>query len=287
MERITVGSKGVNNLRQSGYSYVSIPKDVERDEYIQSCFKSGIILIRNESGFTSKALCSEEDLMNIKWPEKSDGIGSPLIWLKLSTHDFPVVMKVIKNKEKLNRLRYEGQKVEYVNFDGVDIINEMNAALGRLNLIISSSNKNTSLNIISKGENQSSVNIESRGTINLKNTDFFRLLTQTGFELKKTNDGFIDESLLGFDQKNLFRIWGNVNGEHEPAVLGLKLKAVLESFIDEVDEFADSVSKLTVNTPVGPSSVPINSFKFVNVREALSSIKNNLDDFLSKYITID
>lgn len=62
------------------------------------------------------------------------------------------------------------------------------------------------------------------------------------------------------------------NGGRQPAVLGLKLKNLIQLLIQQI-------KKITVSTSTGPSSPPLNSIQF-------DSLRLKLNDILSQYIQI-
>lgn len=70
-------------------------------------------------------------------------------------------------------------------------------------------------------------------------------------------------------------------GGTEPAILGNKLKAHLDDLCDKGQALAQAAGQITVNTAVGPSSVPVNLASFTQLATDFATIKAALGDILS------
>lgn len=67
----------------------------------------------------------------------------------------------------------------------------------------------------------------------------------------------------------------------EQVILGNTLKTQLEAICDNINSLAEAIGKITVTTPMGPSSVPVNADEFAILGNGILEIKDNLEIILS------
>lgn len=80
----------------SGVAHVVVPKDLDRDTYIQNCCRTGRVAILTENNeFYPKARVSKSVFNNIYFPENFDDGGSLLFWVLYPETKEPIVVGVL------------------------------------------------------------------------------------------------------------------------------------------------------------------------------------------------
>jgi hypothetical protein len=114
-------------------------------------------------------------------------------------------------------------------------------------------------------------NNEKKGTLGLINLDKLRINAKNGSIILSANNSFTVTTNNNVNIDNKTKV--NINspeiylGENakEPLVLGNELTSLLEKLIDEIN-------KLTVLTPQGPSSTPVNKPQFSIIKQKIKKI---------------
>ena len=222
-----------------------------------------------------------EDILS-DWPAQpkmhTDGyiLGPCVILLTIPRHNVPVVVAVLKSGDKISVKQDGEQSMESssgLNSAGMAVTansNDSNLNLharsstsGQGNVTIQSSNAKQDARLLLRSNN---IITESD-----KLTHITSEKTQLDIFDSKGIKGYVklDGGNVSIDASNGIQL-----GEKgsEPAVKGDKLVSLLKQTIDEINQ-------ITVPTAFGPSGVPINSPKFME-------IKNNLDTILSDLVKI-
>lgn len=92
-----------------GIGYVAIPKDIDRDLYVENCFRNGYIAIQTDWGeFFDKVKIDKVAIQNITFPLDSNNLGSLVVWVNYPKHNQPIIVGVIsKNDEFLNIVEHQ------------------------------------------------------------------------------------------------------------------------------------------------------------------------------------
>ncbi|MGL5077558.1 MAG: phage baseplate assembly protein V, partial [Waterburya sp.] len=122
------------------------------------------------------------------------------------------------------------------------------------------------------------------------NTNTIELNDENGKERLSLKDNSENEVIL--DKKGSSIVSKNISlGAYkksaEPGVLGKTAKEELEKICAEMSSLAEEVSKITVSTPLGNSSVPVNSPAILIIKGKIEAIKASLSKILSKVVTLD
>lgn len=232
-------------------------------------------------------------LQKIRFPLKSTERGTPVLWLRENFSNRPIVIGIISEEGYTNLLK-ENQNRFVQEIDGktVEIFQDANSATLNIN-VVGKSDTPANINIkVASGSEDSVVNIDSDGKVNVSANDFTATARNTFNIFLK--DGKNDEliSLIGDSEKMEFKdkfgnvitsneenvnitVAGkfNVNSGKEPMVLGQTLVNTLKSLIQ-------AIQAIQVPTPNGISGTPVNSAQF-------SSISSKLENILSKISNLD
>lgn len=242
-----MNSIGLNSLKgvahKTGGGYVFIPSDVEREDFVESCYRTGrISIVRDNSfGIMNNVRVDIDSIQDIEFPEKTGKLGSFVVWVLDPFKKIPYVVAVLA-KDSTYRPSKENQRffqketengTVTVSIDGenvtIDVISEGKGGL--INII----NRGGNINI--KSDND--VNVETAGKINITSKDSINIESK----LVKQNKG------------------------DEPSLRGEKTVKLLEELID-------LLFKSRVSTTIGLQ--PLTNFIEIN------KLKDKLEDLKSE-----
>lgn len=283
-------------IPQAGIGYICIPKNVDRDMYVNDCLRTNTVSILGgvHSSYFHNVSIDTVSIQRITFPKNSSKHGTPVIWIKIPLFNKPVIIATLKYENDYYQLDEfsRNETLSYIT-NIVDISKRAKDAVYDIN-IKGSSDTPGEFNInIKNEEDEATFNLHVQGNINLHATKQINLITDEKINLsvidedKKERVKITYEIEKGFYYKDEF---GNeikcVDGEvqiiskkinhndgKEPMVLGDTLQEKLEKLID-------TIMQLTVSTAFGPSSVPINNPQFSEIKSLLKEIKSkksNLD----------
>lgn len=280
-------------LGESGIGYVVIPDNDTRDEYINNCYYSCTVTIDGGYGYSyiENVPIPLELLQQIKFPLKEDEVGSRVFWVRENTFNRPVIVGILNNLYEPNGMMAgQNRYVQEINGNVVEIFMDANTA--EMNIKVTGSKNNPSkINVISNTNEDSEINITSSGKVKisaknliveafkdavftLKKNDSKELLKIESNDTQlKITDQFDNEVTLKDGEINVVSDKINHNGGNEPMVLGNTLKESLSNLID-------AILSMTMVTPTGASSTPMNAAQFIQIKSQLNNIlsqKSNLE----------
>lgn len=280
-------------LGESGIGYVVIPDNDTRDEYINNCYYSCTVTIDGGYGYSyiENVPIPLELLQQIKFPLKEDEVGSRVFWVRENTFNRPVIVGILNNLYEPNGMMAgQNRYVQEINGNVVEIFMDANTA--EMNIKVTGSKNNPSkINVISNTNEDSEINITSSGKVKisaknliveafkdavftLKKNDSKELLKIESNDTQlKITDQFDNKVTLKDGEIDVVSDKINHNGGNEPMVLGNTLKESLSNLID-------AILSMTMVTPTGASSTPMNAAQFIQIKSQLNNIlsqKSNLE----------
>ena len=280
-------------LGESGIGYVVIPDNDTRDEYINNCYYSCTVTIDGGYGYSyiENVPIPLELLQQIKFPLKEDEVGSRVFWVRENTFNRPVIVGILNNLYEPNGMAAgQNRYVQEINGNVVEIFMDANTA--EMNIKVTGSKNNPSkINVISNTNEDSEINVTSSGKVKisaknliveafkdavftLKKNDSKELLKIESNDTQlKITDQFDNEVTLKDGEIDVISDKINHNGGNEPMVLGNTLKESLSNLID-------AILSMTMVTPTGASSTPMNAAQFIQIKSQLNNIlsqKSNLE----------
>ena len=280
-------------LGESGIGYVVIPDNDTRDEYINNCYYSCTVTIDGGYGYSyiENVPIPLELLQQIKFPLKEDEVGSRVFWVRENTFNRPVIVGILNNLYEPNGMvAGQNRYVQEINGNVVEIFMDANTA--EMNIKVTGSRNNPSkINVISNTNEDSEINVTSSGKVKisaknliveafkdavftLKKNDSKELLKIESNDTQlKITDQFDNKVTLKDGEINVVSDKINHNGGNEPMVLGNTLKESLSNLID-------AILSMTMVTPTGTSSTPMNAAQFIQIKSQLNNIlsqKSNLE----------
>ena len=280
-------------LGESGIGYVVIPDNDTRDEYINNCYYSCTVTIDGGYGYSyiENVPIPLELLQQIKFPLKEDEVGSRVFWVRENTFNRPVIVGILNNLYEPNGMMAgQNRYVQEINGNVVEIFMDANTA--EMNIKVTGSKNNPSkINVISNTNEDSEINVTSSGKVKisaknliveafkdavftLKKNDSKELLKIESNDTQlKITDQFDNKVTLKDGEIDVVSDKINHNGGNEPMVLGNTLKESLSNLID-------AILSMTMVTPTGASSTPMNAAQFIQIKSQLNNIlsqKSNLE----------
>jgi hypothetical protein len=291
--KFEINRGGNNAIGQSGIGFIVVPDDNTRQQYIDDCYRTSTVTINGGFGYgyISAVKILPDVLQKIRFPLKSKERGTPVLWLRENFSNRPIVIGIISEEGYTNLLK-ENQNRFVQEIDGktVEIFQDANSATLNIN-VVGKSDTPANINIkVASGSEDSVVNIDSDGKVNVSANDFTATARNTFNIFLK--DGKNDEliSLIGDSEKMEFKdkfgnvitsneenvnitVAGkfNVNSGKEPMVLG-------QTLVDLLSEILDAIKQITVVTPVGTSSVPVNIASFTSAQQKLKNILSTISN---------
>lgn len=278
----------------AGIGYVVIPQDVDRDQYVENCYRTQTVTIQGGYGYGEfgQVRVSQSAMQEIEFPSGVDGedkYGSAVVWVKDSNTLAPVIIATIRRQSSYYDLGEQTRRVAVRTENGGSV--EIQATGdGRLQISVIGSSESPaqlSLRVNSpKADSQVSLDCDNEVVVSagkkisvvtpgvieavfvddqMNEKTTLRYEPQKGLEYK---DEFENEITAGDGAVNVTSKEISHNSGNEPMVLGDKLSSFIGDFID-------AVMQLTVVTPAGTSTVPVNVAKF-------AELKTRFDEFKSK-----
>ena len=277
------------NIGSGGVGWVVIPEGADRQAYIRDCYRTQTLTINAGIGygFFSNVLTDQSVMQNIHFPEGEENRGSAVIWIKDEVSNLPIIVASLRKQDDFyvlsgNQFRLARETEE----TSVEVFIDGNTSTLHVNVVGNNANP-SKLNIKLSSENKDSVfNLSSDGDINISADKKMKLVTNNSIDLQIKKDGevktemsyVLEEGLKYKDEfENEVTIKDgeidvvskkiNHNKGSEPMVLG-------DTLADILKDLCKAIQQLTVVTPVGTSSVPVNIADFASIQAKIDNIKS-------------
>ena len=249
-----------NNNIQVGLAYIVVPFGVDRNDFVQSCYRKERVHIAVERGSIVKNCYIDSSvLQRIKFPDNSTKLGSQVVFVMEKFRKVPFVIatvtrnmeRVISDEETINIQRsLNGGNLSIVGKgDGTLLINLESSDYSKL--IIHATGENSVIDVNSDG--LITLNAKDDVTINSSKTIVKNFLNDQGLVEKSLT---LDDTGMKYqdDKGNKFSIDYDSNKiihneGSQPIPLGTELKDQLDKLNKKFNKFLDTY----LNTPVVPS----------------------------------
>ena len=166
---------GIPNKRYHiGICYVILPGNVEREVYIQGCFRRGMVTVQFESGsYMDNVPVELSVLQNIDFPLETEMLGSALVYNNEYVHNKPIIVgRLLKGDETTSLMENEFKFEKHTSDGSVSISGKGDKG----NIFVRVSGKtvtggNIFVNVVNS-DNEGSININVQGNINIELQDF-------------------------------------------------------------------------------------------------------------------
>lgn len=277
----------------AGVGYVIIPKGANREEYIENCYRTQTVTIQGGYGYSEfgQVYVSQTAMQEIQFPsgiEGADKYGSAVVWVRDDATRAPIIIATIRRQDAYYALgegtrriavgMENGSSVEiFMNRDGSLSISVVGSEESAAQATIRISSPNADSKLVVECDNEINITagkkarITTPGTVEARFVDdqmeektVIRFEPGKGLEYK---DEFDNQITAGDGKVNVTSKEISHNDGSQPMVLGDKLS-------NFISDFLDAVMKLTVVTPAGTSTVPVNVADF-------AALKTRFDEFKS------
>lgn len=291
--KVEINRGAPSSIGQSGIGFVVVPDENTRIDYIEDCYRTSTVTINGGygCGYISAVRVIEGVMPLIHFPLSSEKRGSAVFWVRENFNNRPIIVGIIPI-DGLANLLTEGQQriVQQFGKNTVEVF--LDAAASTVNIIANGSNDSPA-NIVIKansGNTDSNISLETDGKVNITANNIETILSERlSFHLKSENNEellslaadkdkvkfsdqygnsvTINEDNVNVTVKNEF----NVNSGKEPMVLG-------QTLVDLLNEILNAIKQITVITPVGTSSVPVNIASFAAAQQKLNNILSTISN---------
>ena len=156
-------------MRKAGAVFC-IPEGADRQAYIRDCYRTQTLTINAGIGygFFSNVLTDQSVMQNIHFPEGEENRGSAVIWIKDEVSNLPIIVASLRKQDDFyvlsgNQFRLARETEE----TSVEVFIDGNTSTLHVNVVGNNANP-SKLNIKLSSENKDSVfNLSSDGDINI------------------------------------------------------------------------------------------------------------------------
>lgn len=294
MEEDVIGIRNLDTgIGSAGVGFVVVPSEVDRVQYINDCYRTNTLTINGGKGYGyfSGVHADINVMQNIKFPTDEENRGTPVVWVKDAVSQLPVIVAVLRKQgdyysldENQYRLKRgtETRNVEIFvdgNTAGLDItILGDKEEPANIDIKLSSENADSVLNVSCDNEiniiGNKSVNVVTNQKATLKVKEKGEEKMSLSYELGvglNYKDEFENEVVAKDGEVDIISKKINHNSGKEPMVLGDTLAELL-------DEMLKAIQAITVISPVGVTSVPVNIASFAAIQAKLDTIKSKISN---------
>jgi hypothetical protein len=151
------------------YGYIIIPSDVDRNSFIEQCYRWERVSVLSEGGggVFHECYISREAIKDVEFPDDSTHTGSCVMFLTDIHSGHPMIFGVLSKEDESQLLR-EGYFKFSKTYQGSSVIISGDAKKGIMNLSVDGGDL-TQLNItVSNKDKNATTNLRCRGDINLE-----------------------------------------------------------------------------------------------------------------------
>lgn len=303
MARIKVIDRGVPGVSPTnkkgtligpvGFGYILIPTDVDRDLFVQTCYRTGRVTIIDDAGGGVMKDCyiTTEALQNVKFPRENGKMGQPVMWVAQGFQNQPVVVGTFPLVDKVEDRMDEAFQVH--REWGENILNIHGSARDGV-LFIDIEGSPAFMKLSATGDENSVLELNTTGTLRVTgcqklqatayqemNVELLDVEAENRTGITVNKDGITTEANYGEgDSKNSVK--SSVNGE------GIKVQATYDdkSYSTEINS-ESSVTKFqnsTVTLKENSLTIEQDTAKIAMENGKVSWTNNNtgLNDLLKK-----
>lgn len=294
MEDEVIGIRNLDTgIGSAGVGFVVVPSEVDRVQYINDCYRTNTLTINGGKGYGyfSGVHADINVMQNIKFPTDEENRGTPVVWVKDAVSQLPVIVAVLRKQGEyysLNENQFrlkrgtETRNVE-IFIDGstsaldITILGDKEEP-ANIDVKLSSENADSVLTVSCDNEiniiGEKAVNVTTNKKATLKVTEKGEDKMSLSYELGvglKYKDEFENEVTAKEGQVDVISKKINHNSGKEPMVLGDTLAKIL-------DDMLKAIQAITVISPVGVTSVPVNIGDFAAIQAKLDTIKSQISN---------
>lgn len=209
-EYVSTRPNGVRDY--CGIGNAIIPKDKDRDKYIEQCFRRGTVsIVLENGGVIDNVQISKSAIKDLDFPDTYKGLGSQVVWINKPRQNQPIIIGIFNKNNEFVNINEKKDSLRKSSSKGVnEVIVDSNNGI----IVVNSSSfveSGGDIYIISTNKKKSSkMSIKVSGSIPIETTDFsVTSANKTSFIIKDaTKDdkvtSIIYEKNIGFSYKDEF-----------------------------------------------------------------------------------
>jgi hypothetical protein len=162
-----IPKKQSNDLGAITVGYVMIPVNVDRDGYIQTCYRTNRICVLVEGGlFKTDVYITNEAIQNISFPEKAGEKGTQVVIASGTFRNQPIIIGTVQGNDETPNWIEESVRFRK-SFGSTMMLFSMNPKNKKLDINITDTLEPTELSIIVGGNEEHKINLQSSGSVNV------------------------------------------------------------------------------------------------------------------------
>jgi len=224
--------------------YIAVPEEVERDQYIENCYRRERVSVLSEKGgfMIHECYISKDAIKDIRFPKTAEKRGSGVVYVYDSSSTKPVIVGVVSDESETDLLDEGKFKLDKAfGSNRVHVIG--NAKKGNLYLNVEThDDKDSDLNINISSKNKTRLNITLNGKTLIHSKEEFTIRTDSFNVGDATEPMTLADSLANL----LSDLIDEIAGSTTSTALGAQplLNAVqISAFKDRLDEIKSVTSK--------------------------------------------
>ncbi len=118
--RKTIKPNGPSSPKQhGGIGYIWIPERVERNKFVETCFRTTKVSFVTEDGQVYNNVSIDKVAINhIEFPDENRTLGSPVVYMVIPFHDQPVILGVYNSLDEFSKLEEKQFNLERITSTG-------------------------------------------------------------------------------------------------------------------------------------------------------------------------
>lgn len=267
--------KGVSRFGQYntppkiGVGYVYIPVGIDRDEFVQTCYRRSriSIMLDQGGGVINECYITQEVLNNVVFPSSNGLTGTPIVFVTDDFNTKPIVVGTLREPDNYN-VREDGEMVHEVSYGNTIVSVSGSAKEGTLGISISGQSPNK-IFISCVGGEESKIEIEADNEISIKANSKVDVTAyeELSVKMKDVDSEIVSELFADKDSLQLHRDKNiitldkgnihietdkevNINGGKEPVALAIttvnKLDVLMKYIMVLKNALTDSVTNTTI-----------------------------------------
>jgi hypothetical protein len=281
-----------NTPPQIGVGYVYIPMGIDRDEFVQTCYRRSriSIMLDQGGGVINECYITQEVLNNVVFPPSNGLTGTPIVFVTDDFNTKPIVIGTLREPDNYN-VREDGEMVHEVSYGNAIVSISGSAKEGTLGISISGQSPNK-IFISCVGGEESKIEIEADNEISIKANSKVDVTAYEELSVKmKDVDSEIvselfadkdslqlrrDKNIITLDKGNIHIETDkevNVNGGKEPVALAETTIKKLDTIMQYIMILKAALMNSSTSAPGVPDSAALYKTNITAAITPISSIK--------------
>lgn len=302
--------KGVSRFGQYntppkiGVGYVYIPVGIDRDEFVQTCYRKSRISIMSDQGggVINECYITQEVLNNVVFPDFNGLTGTPIVFVTDDFNTKPIIVGTLREPDNFN-VREDGEIVHEVSYGNTIISISGSAKEGNLGISVSGETPNR-IFISCVGGGESKIDIEADNAVSIKANSKVDVTAyeELSVKMKDVDSEIIselfadkdslqlrrDKNIITLDKDNVHIETDkevNVNGGKEPVALAETTIKKLDTLMKYIMTIKNALSNATTNTIAPLDNGATYKAQIATMIASISSIK--FDDIKAEDLFTD